>query len=228
MRRLLHSRAAKREVCRGEGAATRARARAELRCVADAVGVAVVVLTEDNFLCFGQRSIELEACNAMWHLVPTGMLTGDFGQSSPSEERACTDLGLTGWLSARLGSELGVGPSEVGPASVLALAECGAEQGWKPDLVLACRLLLPHAVLLQRFAASPKARAKHSQLECVGPLVSARPQEQAGLRDAEARALQASGALRSFLQTRPVTSIALTAVHLLLQHGLAGEDWLGT
>merc|ERR1712232_1189975 len=95
----------------------------------------------------------------MWHLVPSGMLDGDL---------PCGSTDFQVWLVARMGLELGLVPSEVGPASFLALVESGAEQGWKPDLVFACRLRLSRSALQDRLGGLT-CSIKYSELKFVGP-----------------------------------------------------------
>merc|ERR1712014_340866 len=136
--------------------------RAELQCVNDAVGLCVAAITADDCLCMAQRSIELEACNAMWHLIPSGMLNDETGMEK--------SMYLQNWLVARLKLELGLEASEIGSSQFLGLLDSGREQGWTPDIVLTCRLQISSHDLLNRFSTLGLGAQKHIQLKCVGPL----------------------------------------------------------
>lgn len=183
-----------------------AHSRDELRCVADILGVAIATLTADGHICVAQRSIILEECNAMWHLVPSGTL----------EPEVLDADGLQAWAMARLAAELGVAQEEVSHFGFLALVRTGAEQGWKPDLVFTCRLRLAHTEVLERFASvSGSPGSKHSELECVGPL----PVPDGPADRPQGDAARGVASLQSFVQSRPVVASAKVVMRLLLRHG---------
>lgn len=106
---------------------------------AGSVGLAALTETADGYLVLGRRSSRLACLPGHWHFVPAGQVDS----SNPQHV-----------LEQELHEELGCEWDEVVDSRLLALMDCGAEQGHKSDFIFWLRLSLNAADVEERFACA--------------------------------------------------------------------------
>mmetsp|Transcript_55574 Transcript_55574/g.96542 ORF Transcript_55574/g.96542 Transcript_55574/m.96542 type:complete len:293 (+) Transcript_55574:55-933(+) len=115
---------------------------------AGACGLMALTETADGFLVFGRRSRSLAAMPGYWHCVPAGQV------DIPEPPKV---------LQKELLEETGFSWDVVRESSLLALMDCGAEQGHKYEFVFWLRLGVTAAQVHEKFK-SAEDRAEHEAL----------------------------------------------------------------
>eukprot|EP00747_Dinoflagellata_sp_TGD_P200709 gnl/TRDRNA2_/TRDRNA2_74131_c0_seq1.p1 gnl/TRDRNA2_/TRDRNA2_74131_c0~~gnl/TRDRNA2_/TRDRNA2_74131_c0_seq1.p1 ORF type:complete len:343 (+),score=23.88 gnl/TRDRNA2_/TRDRNA2_74131_c0_seq1:80-1108(+) len=117
-------------------------------------GCTLLALTEtlDGFILLGRRSMKVGQMPGYWHAVPSGNV------DSPN---------IAGVLEKELLEETGTTWDEVKQAQLLALLDCGAEQGHKVEFAFHISLKLTAAQVFQR-CRSAEDRNEHDSFIFVG------------------------------------------------------------
>lgn len=130
---------------------------------AGSCGLMAFTQTADGFLVFARRSKKLAAMPNYWHCIPAGNV------DSPRLEKV---------LATELKEELGYGWDSVQECSLLALMDCGDEQGNKPEIAFSLALRVTAAEVYGSYLDA-EDRAEHEALVFV-PLAGAHDGQRGG------------------------------------------------